>query len=393
MNILFVNPDPIIAHIGGIQRVTDILSRELMKMGNVVNFLSTAIKGDENIETCAPQYYLPFDHADEKECIRRYLDLLNYLKPDCIIFQWVDKDVEAYLKSTPKNLKIISVVHSQPFARYGYETKIFRNLNNSGVDLIHRVYRTIGKLTPWPLRIKICDTGRKYYKMLLDHSDRVCLLSEKYRLRIERFIEEIDTSKIAAISNPASFKAESFDFENKENVIIWVGRIHNMEKNVFDFVDVWDLLAREFPDWRAVVAGDGPELTMLKKYASKKTVPRIEFLGRVNNVAELFKKAKIQLITSFCEGLPMVMIEGMVYGVVPVAYNTFEAVEDLINNEYDGLIAKPLDKEDMRRQVSRLINDKSMLSGFAKRGIINVEKFNPQSIAKKWIDLINSIEK
>ena len=39
MNILFISPIPIIPYFGGIERVTDILSRELQRRGHCVVFL------------------------------------------------------------------------------------------------------------------------------------------------------------------------------------------------------------------------------------------------------------------------------------------------------------------------------------------------------------------
>lgn len=393
MNILFVNPAPIFPHKGGIQRVTDILARELIGMGNNVYFISSRNKVDNGWQTCAPQYYLPLEEVEKKECVQRYHKLLERLNPDCIIFQWVDRNVEIYLESTPNNIKVISVVHQQPFAGYGYETLMLRNISNEGIDLRHRLFRFIGRHIPWPLRYKMVKGEKRHLAMLMQHSDRVCLLSEKFIPRVERFYDGIDSSKIMAISNPSSFMKEDLDMEAKDNTVIWVGRVNNFHKNVFDFVDVWEKIAKRHVNWNAIVVGDGLELKMLKAYAFGKSIQRIEFVGESNNVTEYYKKAKIQLVTSFCEGFSMVMLEGMSYGVVPVVYGTFESVEDIVDEEVNGFIAKPLDKEDMVRQVERLIDDPSLLSRLSKQGLRKIEKFDPRKIAEKWITLINSIQK
>ena len=65
------------------------------------------------------------------------------------------------------------------------------------------------------------------------------------------------------------------------------------------------------------------------------TIPNLEIIGSIKEKETLndyYLESDILLITSFREGLPMVIIEGMAYGVVPVSTNVGE-ISSLINSE------------------------------------------------------------
>lgn len=66
------------------------------------------------------------------------------------------------------------------------------------------------------------------------------------------------------------------------------------------------------------------------------------------------------LLTSEFEGFPLVLSEASSYGTIPVAYGSFPAVYDIIDNEKNGLIVlgnKGFDAAVMAEAVSMLMKD------------------------------------
>lgn len=59
MNLLFIAYFPMEPSVGGIQRVTDVLTRELFRRGHIVNFLSLQLgPTSPELTTSATQYYI-----------------------------------------------------------------------------------------------------------------------------------------------------------------------------------------------------------------------------------------------------------------------------------------------------------------------------------------------
>ena len=81
---------------------------------------------------------------------------------------------------------------------------------------------------------------------------------------------------------------------------------------------------------------------ILEKEIDEKNKSFINFKGVITNAVQLneeYNKAHIILIVSVREGLPMVIMEGMALGVVPICTNV-GALSEIISNSVNG-ISKP----------------------------------------------------
>ena len=226
----------------------------------------------------------------------------------------------------------------------------------------------------------------------MDVSTVFCLLSDKF---FPEFVEEMklkDYSKLRAVNNPNTFSIKEIDdnYLHKENIILFVGRVVE-SKGVYDFVNIWKNLYKDNPSWKAVMVGSGPELEKVKSYAAKLNLTNIRFEGRQSGVASYYKRAKILCLPSAYEGWGMVLTEGMAYGVVPFAYNSYASVNDIIDDGISGFVTKPFDIREMAEKIQFLIdNPKTMLeiSNAAKR---KIEQFDEKNIGDKWEELFSSI--
>jgi glycosyltransferase involved in cell wall biosynthesis len=114
-------------------------------------------------------------------------------------------------------------------------------------------------------------------------------------------------------------------------VCLAVSRLH-AQKGLDDLVAAATAVARERPDVRFVVAGDGPERARLERsLRSAGLSGRFVLLGSRNDVPELVARAHLFVLPSRFEGLPSAIIEAMAAGRAVVACATAgvpELVED-----------------------------------------------------------------
>ena len=93
------------------------------------------------------------------------------------------------------------------------------------------------------------------------------------------------------------------------------------------------------------IAGDGPDRKVLEELAGElKISDRVKFVGYQSpeQVRELLKGTDVFVLTSFAEGLPVVLMEAMAAGV-PVVASSIAGIPELVQDEHNGLLVPPGD--------------------------------------------------
>lgn len=389
MRILFMTEFPVVPYLGGIERVTYILAEKFLKKGHEVAFLAVNSKAyiekENDFSSC--QFFLE-DCINEDE--RGINTIIKRFQPDIVINQLFTIEGANILDDIKdKNIKKVSVCHNQPFAVYGRERlakKLTIRHNFKGKCL-----RYLGILMPWVYRKGIYRLYRKTNLRIIFSSDKVFLLSEKFILRLQKLLAIEEIEKFDAINNPNTFNSESIVEVKKENIILFVGRLENPQKNVKGFIDVWKKFHEHHKDWRAIIIGDGPHREIFESYAIKKSVESLEFVGSKKNISEYYKKSKILCLTSLYEGWGMVLTEAMASECVPVAFDSYESIHDIINSGENGFLIPAFDKEKMVEALNFLSQDEEKREKMAKKGKSSIKRFNAEIIADIWIDKLKSI--
>lgn len=390
MNIAFLFYCPIVPHIGGVQRVTDVLTKEFVKRGHNVIFICTESRNmdDAYQNYSATQIYLD-SNKNEEEFIADYCKILHTNDIDVVISQEAQKESLLLLANTPICVKRISVVHINPYAIIGNERRIKRAIRSR--RLVTNLAKYLVMLFPHIARQYYRLKENKFYRRILGVSDKLVFLSPSFVELLKENIPDISSRKLAAIGNPNTF-VPKHEVGTKENLIICVARLSEVQKNVRDFILVWQQLYKDNPKWKAIIVGDGPDRGMLESFAKKKGVRNLSFVGRVENVGNYYQRAKFVCMTSIYEGWGMVLTEGMSYGCVPCVYGSYGAAFDIVDDGVNGIISTPFRPKEMADRIQTLINDESRLAQISSSAIEKVKDFNADKVADKWNALFGSLE-
>lgn len=388
MSILFVFDGKIIPSNGGVERVTLLLARELVRRGHNVSFLSVSGSHEGyDSDYGIPQYSFPRESHDFKVKFENLVRKENILH---IIFQGTHVNVFSILDLVPSKIKKYVVLHNQPHAQSGKERKIMRLTPWRDLTFRQKALKLLTLMSPSCFRYLNNKKNGGRYRKIISRADKFLFLSERYIFRISQITKVTDLSKLGAINNPNTFLPQKEEAAEKDNLLIFVGRLSNPQKNVLGFIDVWKLLADKYPDWKAVIIGDGEHRKQIEEYASKRGVRRIAFAGNQKNIEEYYRKAKILCMTSTYEGWPMVLAEAMAYGCVPVAYETFEAVHDIIEDKINGFVITPFLTKKMAAAIERLIDNEILLEEFSRNGKEKIADFSVENIVDRWERLLDS---
>lgn len=113
------------------------------------------------------------------------------------------------------------------------------------------------------------------------------------------------------------------------------------EKRVELFVEAVMRARREEPRLRAVVAGGGPQLELLRGFAAA-SPDAVRVLGERSDVGDLLQAADVLCMTSSFEGIPLSVVEAMSLGRPVVAMGVGGLVE-LVDDGRTGRLTPPGD--------------------------------------------------
>lgn len=385
MNILFAYITPFHPEKGGIGRVTHTLTLELQRRGYNVFYLiyPSAITVRHEYDYPAPLEYLPSGDLLSKENIAYYESYLKKNKIDIVINQSGNfSDSRLWLKAKNWDIPVISVLHANPWIAYKY---LWRDLlllrSDSFLEKIKRIARII--LYP-KIKYQYKRHRIKQYKFILPASDYVCALSEKFFPEISEICPGYE-SKYRAIPNPNSYRASDIEPQKvqKKNQLLWVG-LFSSQKDPSCAVKIWKQLYMDYPDWEFVIVGYNKNGYWREHMESlAKGIPNIRFVGYQNPLSYQLE-SRIFCLTSIYEGWGMVLTEAMQCGTVPIAFNSFAAVTDIIEDGRNGLLIKPFSVRQYVKGLKRLMDSPDLLNQMATNAKQDIKKYSVEKVVDKW---------
>ena len=378
MNILFITALPVRPNAGGIERVTHILANKFLNLNHKIFYLSP--KTSEKFNDISELQL--FIDCEDKDYVKVFHDILADKKIDLIINQGTFPETLCLLRNKPHHIKLITVLHNRPFAMHGLGS-LYKKLTYP-VTIKGRILKIIGTLAP-DFYIKNFD---KFYKKNLSEfinlSDKLFLLSDLFTPRILNFMPELDPKKIDAVNNPNTFDLPDGTLPEKENIVLFVARLEDPQKNVRGFIDVWNKFHKSHPEWKALIVGDGPHRKFFEDYAKKKKSKGLEFLGSRKDVDKLYGRSKILCMTSLYEGWGMVLVEALAYGCIPVVYDTFESLHEIISDGENGRIIPPFDADKMKDALIEIADNENLRMRMANKGKDSIKRFEADAISEIW---------
>lgn len=367
---------PIIPTAGGIERVSCVLGDWLRSKGLCVYYLSDTFTDDKII---LKNNGVGLRNRENKKCLE---DFIKKEKIDCIINQAsIFRASEPLLLLDRGDAKLISVVHN---SLYGMFSNPDWNVWNKALQKI-----VDSKLIKWISRKFFYFKYHNLLQLMASQSDAVVLLSESYKYEIKYFTG-YEHNNLIAIGNPLTLPLDNVKY-NKNKEIIFLGRL-SWQKRPDVMLDIWEKTVVHIPGWSLRFVGDGPMYPLLQKRIQQKHIPNVHLEGQKEPI-EFLKKASILCMTSCYEGFPLVLFEAMNYGVVPIAFNSFSALEDIIDDRENGYIIPMGNRDSYIQKLIGLINDERLRKNMSIKCQKKASENTCETLGIKWLELFDRISK
>jgi glycosyltransferase involved in cell wall biosynthesis len=369
---------------GGVQRITRVVANELTNLG-VVTYLLSMPNESEKITFDEREIALPNQKVDSKENILFIREFIEKEGIEVFINQdGFNSHTLNLLAKIQGSTKIISAHHNCILCLYERYPEIFKFGRDPKLTNIVNLFGLWGV-------IQFLFKIRQVYlwHRMLRLSNGAVLYFDSFKNEL-RSLTGITSDKIHVIPNPAPFDI----IENKESFnkrIVYVGRIVENQKRIDRLMELWKRLHEDFDDWTFDLVGSGYYLEVAKDFAKKNNLERIYFHG-MQNPLPYWDNGDIFTLTSDFEGYGMVLIEAQARGTVPITFNCFSAIGDVVERNKSGIVINDNNLDSMYYEVKKLMDNRNQLLAMRKAGYEQVKKFDKSKIANSWLDLFNSLK-
>ncbi|NER15580.1 glycosyltransferase family 4 protein [Spongiivirga citrea] len=183
---------------------------------------------------------------------------------------------------------------------------------------------------------------------------------------------------------------ELVDYDNRSKIAIAAGRISYV-KRMDILIDIWQEFVKHNSDWQLHIYGNGESGYVKKlhdKIESLHLDKYIKFMGAIDNVPEIMKKASLYLMTSSQECFPMVLLEAQSVGLPIISFDCPTGPRNIITHEYDGILVENDNRSSFVENLIKLASNEQERKRLANNGVESVQKYHVDAIMAKWDDLI-----
>lgn len=385
MNILFISFDADPPYMGGTATVINVLAKAFQQRGHFV-----ALGYFENSEH--PSLFFR-NKIKLNVTNRAEIEVFLLQHKFDIIYNTLAMNTDfLFLKSFPiGKCKIISAYHNKPHLRF-LPLEPLMNIYHSSKNPLYKLY-TLAKIPLLPFwKYQSQKRERLKYAEMVENSDKVQLLSEKFYPAFLNILPHTPANKLVAIGNPIVFNGfyPVDKLEEKDKKVIVVCSV-NYQKRANLMIKIWSEIEKDesFAEWSFDFIGGGDGFERIIKLSKKLGLKRIKFLG-YQQPETFYKNASIFLMTSRYEGWPMVLMEAMQMGVIPVVFDSFESLSDIVDSGKNGLIVKNNDMGSFVDSLKKLMKRDELRLELAKNAINSSQNFTVEKVIEKYLNVFES---
>lgn len=216
----------------------------------------------------------------------------------------------------------------------------------------------------------------------------------------------IDLPNAVVIPNPVPVMPDGYNWRGikiNSNTILFIGRF-DLHKGGDLVIDAFRIIAQKNRDIKLIFVGpdrgipiDG-KIIFFEEYVDS-SIPeehvkkRIEFLGHCGDkqIAQLRQDSLVTVIASRYETFCISLVEALATGC-PVVATAAGAINEIITDEFNGLLAEPGSAESICEKVLMLLDNPNLMLSLSKNAIETCnEKYSPGFVAKQTLEFYETM--
>ena len=372
--------------VGGVQRVTAVIAKELAKDHDVTivtldkpSAEDTLLYGLHKAAICYRFFGYPATGRMKEWCCKAYSYLYRKVLPQT----WLTSEGYAHSSFPSEKRRALG-----------------RMLQEGGYDVI------IGVHAPLAVRLAMCRKMLKGVRLIgWIHNSYQALFGEgslyigpELRRHYEWQLEKLDETVVLCQADAQQYHFPTRVIYNpltlhpgqpstgSQKKFLAVGRFSPQHKGFDLLIEAFHLFARQDTEWTLDIVGEGVEEPLYRELIRKYQLEqRITIHPFTNEIQRYYAAASYYILSSRWEGMPLVLMEAMSHGL-PVISSDLPVCQEIMGDF--GLYFRCGDSRGLAEQMTRSITlDWQELS---KEALSIAERFNIKNIISLWRDIIKS---
>ncbi len=234
----------------------------------------------------------------------------------------------------------------------------------------------------------------KWLRRVLPEADAIVAVTSSLKERIEKF-PGVQPGRVFIVPNgiDCSFWNTDPNFmpELRGPTVVTVGQLRHV-KGQDVLLESWTRVLESHPDARLSIVGDGPDRADLERRAAELHIERsVRFEGQLEpkRIRSILRRARVFVLPSRSEAMPLALLEAMACGVPSVATRVGGVPEILANGA--GVMVEPEDPESLGRAVDLLLDEPGPARRFAATGIERARRYSEASMVESYRRLFSNL--
>jgi glycosyltransferase involved in cell wall biosynthesis len=221
-----------------------------------------------------------------------------------------------------------------------------------------------------------------WLRFILRKAARVVVLTRRWREEVHAIEPQASTT---IIGNPVPVPASLAPLARPARKLLFLAWLHR-DKGILDLIAALPHILRRVPGTELVIAGGGsvgcqtPE--QLKQLAGALGVEHaLRFAGWVDGARkqELLREADVFVLPSYCEALPVGVLEAMAAGV-PVVASCVGGIPDVITDQVSGLLVEPGEPRALAQAIVAILTDEALRQRLREAAHRDVKRYSVDAV-------------
>ena len=171
----------------------------------------------------------------------------------------------------------------------------------------------------------------------------------------------------------------------KKNVLS-IGRA-SYQKGFDLLLKAWAQSVEKHQNWQLTIVGGGNKAYMIDLIRKLKLENNVILKQPTTEISKEYLHASIYVMSSRYEGLPMVLIEALNYGLPIVSFACPCGPKDVIGDNNGGILVENYDIKKLSHAINRVIENKEERLKMGDEAVKKAQFYSEETIMKRWTEL------